>query len=90
MDSMFVFVYVPFAELDATGPLLPVQTHDGIDLGVWNTLVRRCLRLEQVGLCRERETGEPNGQQQATSYHPSFKAIRVEPLNGLVCTNPFF
>jgi hypothetical protein len=41
-------------------------------------------------LCRERETGEPDGQQQATSYHLSFKAIRVEPLNGLVCTNPFF
>jgi hypothetical protein len=87
---MLVCVCVPYAELLATEPLLDGQTHDGIDLGVWNTLVRRCLRLEQVGLCRERETGEPDGQQQATSYHLSFKAIRVEPLNGLVCTNPFF
>ncbi len=51
---LYVYTYIPFAELLATDRLLAGQTHDGIDLGVWNALVWRCLRLEQVGLCRQR------------------------------------
>ncbi len=81
----------PFAELLATELLLRPQTLCGIDLGVWNALVRLFFRSEQVRSARaplcERQTGYPDGQQhQVTGTHPCL-LFNAPPCvsNGSVC-----